>query len=161
MTQEFVIDERLVDLHLPATDRDGALRHLCRLLAEGGLADDSYAGAVLEREASYPTGLQFEGIAIGLPHAGSAHVLKSGIALGRTDTTVSFRRMDDPGVEIPVDLIVLLSLKDPERHVEILAELIGFLASAESAQRVRSAASAAELVALFRAGLDSFAGGDQ
>ena len=73
MTQEFVIDERLVDLHLPATDRDGALRHLCRLLAEGGLADDSYAGAVLEREASYPTGLQFEGIAIGLPHAHPAH----------------------------------------------------------------------------------------
>lgn len=153
MTQDFVIDERLVDLQIGEADREGALRHLCGLLVEGGLAKDSYADAIVEREASYPTGLQFEGIAIGLPHAGSSHVLRTGIALGRTRAPISFQRMDDPSVEVPVDLIVMLSLKEPELHVEILAALIGFLADAESAQRVRQATGAAELCGLFRHGL--------
>jgi PTS system galactitol-specific IIA component len=155
VTQDFVIDERLVDLQIAETDRDGVLRRLCNLLVEEGLASDTYADAIVEREASHPTGLQFEGIAIGLPHAGSSHVRKSGIALGRTPTPISFQRMDDPSVAIPVDLIVMLSLQDPERHVPILAALIGFLADAESARRVREATSAEELCVLFRQGLSS------
>ena len=146
------ICEACVDLAPQCTGRDELLRHLAGLMAGQGYVDEVYGDKIVEREASYPTGLQFGDIAIALPHGDPAYVRQSAAAVARCPG-VKFHGMEDPDEEIPVDLVVMLAVKDPDAHLAVLNNLMQMFTKPEMCRDVLKASDPTEICRLFQSAL--------
>lgn len=98
----------------------------------------SFKNAVLEREDSYPTGLQFDGYGIALPHTDSEHVIKSQIAIMTLEKPVKFIEMASTDKEIDVKTIFMLALKDSNQHIKILQKVMELLQDKEAMRKIES-----------------------
>ena len=140
-----------VDQILPemqATERWSAIVELVDLLvAQKQIKEpdrDTVLGALRQREETMSTGIGF-GIAI--PHASSDRVEKVVAAFGRSSTGIEFDSLDNA----PVKFIVLFVVpKDQfQTHLRTLAAIAKFLNDRGTRDRLGSAASAAEILAIF------------
>ncbi len=98
-----MIEKKIIKLKAKnLKDSKEVLSYLADCLIEEKMVKPSFKNAVLERENSYPTGLQFEGYAIALPHTDSEHVIKSQIAIMTLEKPVKFIEMASTDKEIDV-----------------------------------------------------------
>ena len=114
------------------------LSSLADCLIEERMVKPSFKKAVLERENTYPTGLQFDGYAIALPHTGSEHVIKSQIAVMTLEKPVKFIEMGSSDKEIDVKTIFMLALKDSNQHIKILQKVMELLQDKEAMSKIES-----------------------
>ena len=89
-----------------------ALEHIGAEMLARGVVHDSYPAALLEREATFPTGIALEQHAVAIPHCEAVHAKSPAIYLIRPDAPVPFQRADDDG-EIDVSLIIALIVENP------------------------------------------------
>lgn len=153
MNEIIEITPGLIDLELTQTDRTEALRYLVGLLEKQNYVPHEYMKKVVDREASYPTGLRFANIAIAIPHGDSECVLKSSIAVGRCKNKMAFHSMEEPSDLINVDLIVLLAIKDPKSHLTILNNLMEMFSKKEICDRLLQEDSPEAVCEIFRSSL--------
>ena len=59
---------------------------------------------------------------------------------------VAFRRMDERGQEVAVSLVILLAIREPGEHMQMLAGAVRMLQDADRAERLMNAASGRELM---------------
>lgn len=114
------------------------LSSLADYLIEEKMVKPSFKNAVLEREDSYPTGLQFDGYGIALPHTDSDHVIKSQIAIMTLEKPVKFIEMASTDKEIDVKTIFMLALKDSNQHIKILQKVMELLQDKEAMSKIES-----------------------
>ena len=114
------------------------LSSLADYLIEEKMVNPSFKNAVLEREDSYPTGLQFDGYGIALPHTDSEHVIKSQIAIMTLEKPVKFIEMASTDKEIDVKTIFMLALKDSNQHIKILQKVMELLQDKEAMSKIES-----------------------
>lgn len=114
------------------------LSSLADYLIEEKMVKESFKEAILEREKSYPTGLQFDGYGIALPHTDSEHVIKSQIAIMTLDKPVKFVEMASSDKEIDVKTIFMLALKDSNQHIKILQKVMELLQDKEAMSKIES-----------------------
>lgn len=150
MTGEIKILESCIDLSLSAETKEDAIRALAAMLEDQGFVDAEYAEDVVQREQEYPTGLIFPGIIIALPHSNPEHVKASAIAVGRCVKKPEFANMEDFSQKIKVDMVVLLAVKDPERHMAILNNLIGLFTLGDNCKALLECNSEAKVCQLFK-----------
>jgi mannitol/fructose-specific phosphotransferase system IIA component (Ntr-type) len=133
---------------MKATERWSAIVELVDLLvAENQIqaADrDVVLAALRQREETMSTGIGF-GIAI--PHASSDRVDKVVAAFGRSPTGIEFESLDNA----PVKFIVLFVVpKDQfQTHLRTLAAIAKFLNDRSVRERLGTASTAAEILAIF------------
>ena len=139
MGEKIKICEKCIDLHITENDCKSVLNYLTGLMVRQGYVDEIYAEKIYEREQKYPTGLQFENIAIALPHGDADYVKESGIAVGKCNQKPVFRSMEDAETEISVDLVVLLAVKNPETHLTVLNNLMEMFSEQEKCEKILSA----------------------
>lgn len=149
MGERIKVDAACVDLDVSSSDRDEILRHLSHLLEGRGYVGASYADAIVEREHDYPTGLPFEHIAIAMPHADPDDVHESAIAIGRCSKRPLFNSMETPGNQLPVDLVVLLAVKNPEMHLAVLSNLIQVFCDGDNCALLKETGSKEDIRSLF------------
>lgn len=115
-------------LNVACDDKEAVIKLLSQQLLDANYILDSYETAVLEREATMPTGLPLEGDTnVAIPHTDVEHVAKPGIALATVTAPVLFQSMAEPEVSLPVRIIILMALSEAKGQVETLmaiAELI-------------------------------------
>lgn len=140
--------DQLVRRFPGATDAADAVRKVGGLLVAEAAATPAYVEAAVRREAEQPTGLPAP-VPFALAHSDAAGALRLAAAVGVFEHPVSFRRMDDPGQELPVHLVAVLAV--PTRHVqaEVIAGLLRRLADPELARSLL-AAPEADAAALLR-----------
>ncbi|WP_049690581.1 PTS sugar transporter subunit IIA [Anaerococcus jeddahensis] len=114
------------------------LSSLADCLIEEKIVKQSFKEAILEREDSYPTGLQFDGYGIALPHTDSKHVIKSQIAIMTLEKPVKFVEMATSDKEIDVKTIFMLALKDSNQHIKILQKVMELLQDREDMTKIES-----------------------
>lgn len=114
------------------------LSSLADYLIEEKMVKPSFKNAILERENSYPTGLQFDGYGIALPHTDSEHVIKSQIAIMTLEKPVKFIEMASTDKEIDVKTIFMLALKDSNQHIKILQKVMELLQDKEAMSKIES-----------------------
>jgi PTS system galactitol-specific IIA component len=137
-----------VALHLQATSAAEVIRHLADALYRGGYVRESFAEAVLEREAQLPTGLWLAGaIHAAIPHTDCEHVIRPAVGLATLAAPVPFQNMIDPAETIPVRLVFLLALDQPKAQVEMLQEVATVL---QSPQVVEGLVEASTLAAVYQ-----------
>ena len=131
-----LFDPALVRLQVEVSDKREALSVLAEALRAAGKVRESFLEAVLEREASYPTGLPTPGAAIAIPHTDVQHCIEPAVAVGTLQDAVVFKEMGSPDSALEVRIVFLLSITSPEDHVEWLSRLASAFHSPHLAHRL-------------------------
>ena len=109
-----------------AKDRFEFFNKMSEILVEKGYVKDTWLDAILTREKNYPTGLQFEHIAVALPHVDPENLIKPYIAVIKPKEPIVFEGMAGIGGDVPAELIVNLGLlAHAEGQVAVLQALMG------------------------------------
>ncbi|MCW5877880.1 MAG: PTS sugar transporter subunit IIA [Anaerolineales bacterium] len=138
-------------LDLQAADAEGVIRSLVDRLAANGAVTSAYADDVIAREQTFPTGLPTEPLAVAIPHADPPQVLRSAIGLAVLAQPVAFGQMGTDGsTQVQTRLVFLLAIKEQEKQVEMIGQLIGAIQNPGLLEGLTQAASPVAALQLIR-----------
>ncbi len=141
-------DEKLVVFVEGATTPEQVESALAARLLEEGCVKESFAPALLAREADYPTALEVGEHNVAIPHTEAEHTEQGAICVGVLANPVSWHRMDDADEVCDVELVVMLALSDPHGHLEMLQKVIGLVQDQQLVGQILGAKTPAEVVEL-------------
>ena len=137
-----IINEKLIDLNVTATTKEGVIDRLAALAAAEGRVINvaEYTKAVLHRETEYSTAMGF-GIAI--PHGKTSAVSEPFLCFAKVNS-VDWSALDGA----PVDLVFLIGVPEEAgtTHLKILASISRKLMKQEFRDGLRSMTSPAQLI---------------
>ena len=140
------LNAELIELDVLAQDQNDIISKLANLLYEKGYVKDSYESGVKQREQVYPTGLYLGKYSVAIPHTESEHVNESAIAIARLSNPVTFKYMADPSMELSVQLVMMLAIKDPSKQVPVLSQLMQKVANSELIDELMTASTVEEFM---------------
>lgn len=117
------LNEDLIFVGKSFNNAEESITFLSNKLFEKGYTKEGFLEAVLKREQKFPTGLYLGNINVAIPHTDTKFANKSGLAIAVLQNPVKFRRMDNPTEEIPVHIIFLLVIVEPDEYVRFLSKL--------------------------------------
>ena len=148
MAVKEILDKRIIDLDMQATNKEEVIRHLAGLLAAAGYIHDleGYVADVYLREKEGITGI---GNHVAIPHGKSDYVKAVGIAVGRTRTGIEWESYDGA----PADLFFLFAVPadadGANDHLRLIAELAGKLGNEQTMEKLQTAGSYEDLLTAF------------
>ncbi len=142
------LDERLFTVGVEADDRESLLRSIAAQLHDAGLVKDTFADALLAREAVYPTGLPTAVIRVAIPHTDVEHVIAPAIAVARLAQPVAFGEMGRSDGQVDAELVIVLAVADKSAQLGLLQALIGMFSDTELMTSLRDASTAHDLFTL-------------
>lgn len=107
------------------------------LLAQGCITED-FVEAAVERERTFPTGLPTK-IGVALPHTEAKYVLKESISIVTLKNTIVFAGMGNPKESIPVQIVFLLAINNPEKQLKILQTIITIIQNEKMLKKIKDA----------------------
>jgi len=136
---------------MKASERWPAIVELIDLLVQQGRIKaedrDSILASLKQREETMSTGIGF-GIAI--PHASSDRIEEVVAAFGRSSSGIEFDALDNAPVKFVVLFIV--PKNQFQTHLRTLASIAKFLNDRSTREKLASAPSAGDILAIFRDG---------
>lgn len=121
---ETLLDKNIILLDISAKDNIDAIKQLGQILVNNKYIDASYTDSVIEREASFPTGLALTNAGIAIPHASpNNNIQKNGIAAARLKNPIKFYSMENPDEKISINMIFMLALSSSTEHLDVLKKL--------------------------------------
>ncbi|BBD39418.1 PTS sugar transporter subunit IIA [Aminobacter sp. Y103A] len=143
------LDPQAIALGVEAQDNEAVIRLLAGKLEALGYVRPSYAGAVVKREATMPTGLPLGyALNVAIPHTDPEHVLKPGIALAVLRKPVDFANMEDPDEAVPVGYVFLLAINDKDKQIDMLQEIMDTIQSEAALASLSNARSIEDIGAV-------------
>lgn len=118
------LDNKIIFNSLDVSSSKDVFEKLGGTLIQEGYAKDTYIDALNAREADFPTGLDINGIGVAIPHTDASHINKPGIAIARLNKPVQFIQMGTDDEPVDVQLVFMLSVKDPGAHIGRLQRII-------------------------------------
>lgn len=132
-------------------DAQDAIRKLTAALVETDHVAPEFAEDVWKREGTFPTGLPTQPLAVAIPHADPDHVNQSGVCIGILNSPVQFSQMGTDGSTVlDVPIIFLLAIKEKEKQVEMIQQLITLIQSPKLLDGLSKAKDSAEGLSLIR-----------
>ncbi|MCI5840128.1 MAG: PTS sugar transporter subunit IIA [Peptoniphilaceae bacterium] len=120
---EYYLDKELIFKDLEVTDNKEALKILSTQLFKKNMVLEDYISEVISREIEYPTGLFTGKINIAIPHCDYKFVKKKSIAIATLKKPIKFKKMDEPNEYVPVSIIMMIAIDNPDNHIEFLKKL--------------------------------------
>ena len=143
------IEHILVNVN--AKDAQDAIQKLTIPLVETGHVADGFAGDVWKREQTFPTGLPTQPLAVAIPHADPEHVNRSAVCIGVLNAPVRFAQMGTDGSTfLDVHLIFILAIKEREKQVEMIQQLMSVIQNASLLEGLSKASDPAAAFALIQ-----------
>ena len=118
-------------------------------LLKEGYVSVNFLEKLLNREITYPTGLQTKSLAVSIPHCESEYIYKNGIVVAIFNNPVKFNRMDVPEETINVKISFILLVKDKEKHLHSLQQLM-MLFQSEQLSKIVEVESLEEVLELIK-----------
>jgi PTS system galactitol-specific IIA component len=135
---------------LDALDARDAVDKLVQMLVATGHVTPEFAEDVWQREATFPTGLPTQPLAVAIPHADPDHVLNSAVCIGVLKSPVKFAQMGTDGSTIlDAHILFILAIKEREKQVEMIQQLMTLIQSPsllEGLTKTQDPDSAIELI---------------
>lgn len=129
--------EEIILFDKEVNDKEEALKLLSDQFENKNLVENDFFESIINREKSFPTGLQVNDIGIAIPHTDSEKVKKAQLGYLSLKNPVIFSDMGDANQEIEVTIIFMLALKDPHSQLEMLQKLIGLFQNQELINRLK------------------------
>ena len=117
---------------LHAKDQTDLFEQVASLLEERQIVTPTYRSALIEREKSFPTGLDMEFLGkpnVAIPHTDIVHNLTENVVVVRLDQPVTFHNMIAPDKEVQVSLLFFIINNSSASQTNILAQLMDFFTS--------------------------------
>lgn len=104
-------------------DQFDAIALAAKPLLEKGFITEEFIDAAIERERIFPTGLPTKIGAVFYPILRLKYVLNESISILTLKNTIVFAGMGNPE-SIPVQIVFLLAISNPEKQLRILQTII-------------------------------------
>ena len=116
---------------LEADNQEQLFDQVATLLEERKIVTDTYRPALIEREKSFPTGLDMEFLGkdlpnVAIPHTDTIHNLTENVVVVRLEKPVTFHNMIAPDKEVEVSLLFFIINNSSSSQTNILAQLMDF-----------------------------------
>ena len=136
-----------IKCNLEVSNAKEAIEALTALLVKTGHVKPEFAVDVWQRELIFPTGLPTQPFEIAIPHADADHVNQSAVAIGIVNHPVSFFQMGmDNDVKTNAKIIFLLAIKEKEKQVEMLQQLMSLIQSPHLLERLTTLNNAHDII---------------
>ena len=144
-----VLDERIIDMHVQAENKDEALAVLAQRLKDANYIDDvaSFKKDMYLRESEGMTGI---GNYVAIPHGKSDSVTNVGIAIGKLDHEIEWETLDGNGVKLIFLFAVSNDHEYARNHMLLLAEIARKLGNDEAIETLLKAETVEEIKAVFK-----------
>lgn len=142
--------ENCVLTDVEAQTKEDVIKKIYDCLYTNEKVKPSFYEAVLERERTYPTGLELGAINVAIPHVVPEHVKDSALAVAVLKNPVAFGRMDDPDEPLNVKVVFSIALAQEGKQLETLQTLMKILESGETMDQVTKAGTPAEILKILR-----------
>ena len=119
-------------------DQFDAIALAAQPLLEKGFITEEFIDAAIERERIFPTGLPTK-IGVALPHTEAKYVLNESISILTLKNTIVFAGMGNPKESIPVQIVFLLAISNPEKQLRILQTIITIIQNEKMLKKIRDA----------------------
>jgi len=133
-----LIDVDRIQVNCVVNDQFDAIALAAKPLLAQGCITENFVEAVVERERTYPTGLPTK-IGVALPHTEAKYVLKESISIVTLKNTIVFAGMGNPKESIPVQIVFLLAINDPEKQLKILQTIITIIQNEKMLKKIKDA----------------------
>lgn len=120
---ETLLDKNIILLDISAKDNIDAIKQLGQILVNNKYIDASYTDSVIEREASFPTGLALTNAGIAIPHASPNNNIQKWYCCCTFKNPIKFYSMENPDEQISIDMIFMLALSSSTEHLDVLKKL--------------------------------------
>lgn len=138
-------------VNLEANDAHEAIYKLAAALVESGRVMPEFAEDVWRREQTFPTGLPTQPLAVAIPHTDPEHVNQSAVCIGTLLFPVRFAQMGTDGSTfLDVRIMFLLAIKQREKQVEMIQQLITLIQEGSLLQDLVKVKDSAEAMALIQ-----------
>jgi PTS system galactitol-specific IIA component len=144
------LTENLVAVNSGAETQRQILMDLASRLFKAGFVKDSYTNAVIGREILYPTAINMNGIGVAIPHTDINHVNSPAIAVGTLKEPITFIQMGTQDEEVPVTVLFMLAITDPNKHVDLLQRIIAVIQDEEVLHKLRDATAPQQIIDVIR-----------
>lgn len=143
-----VLDKRVIDLNMKATNKKEAIRELSEKLKEAGYIGDvdEFISDIYVRESEGVTGI---GNYVAIPHGKSDSVTQVGIAIGKLDHEIEWETLDDKGVKLIFLFAVSNDHEYARNHMLLLAEIARKLGNDEAIEQLLASKTVDELISVF------------
>lgn len=140
-------EEDLIIPDIEAVSYEEVLKILSERLYKKGYVKEGFYEKLLEREKDFPTGLPIEGdVKAAIPHASPEYVKKSKIAVGILKKPVTFIEMGSRDRFVECKLVFLLAIKDSDKHLEFLKQLMDFFVNGADLERIVKCRNRSEIL---------------
>ncbi len=137
-----LLHEEHILIDLEAKDAREAIQALNHALVASQHTQAEFAEDVWQREQTFPTGLPTQPLAVAIPHADPQHVNASAVCIGLLKQPVTFAQMGSDGsTHLPTRIVILLAIKEREKQVALIQELMQVIQSPELLEALLDARS--------------------
>jgi len=136
---EYKIDETLVQVKLQARNWEDVLRKMGTTLFEQGYVRDTYIKGLIDREIEFPTGIATDNMGVAIPHTEASHVIKTTVAVAVLAKSVPFNLMGSDEGSVDVDIVFMLAVNNPDKHLLFLQKLMGIFQKKEILLGIKNA----------------------
>lgn len=124
MQLQNLIIKSLCFAEVDVEDSEEIIGYLSKQLYQKGYVKEKFEQEVIKMKNVFLTALPTTGYKVAIPHTDSEYVNKSVIAIASLKNPVLFNVMGSPKEELPVNVVFLLAIKEKEKQVEIISQLI-------------------------------------
>ena len=144
-----LLEPTAIQLQLEANTSEEVIKILGMLLFQAGHVQSTFIDGAIEREKTLPTGLVLGGlINAAIPHTDVIHVIHPALALATLKNPVMFHNMIAAEEEVPVQIVLVMALKEPHQQIEMLQEVAGVLQNAQVIDALMKAQNYLEVKAI-------------
>lgn len=118
-----IVDEWGVFIFKDTLSKEDVLHEMVNAFQNHNIVKETFEKALYTREEVFPTGLDFNGTGIAIPHTDSEHVLETKIGIGVLKEPINFKAMGGEG-EVSVRIVVMLAIADKGQHMTLLKDLM-------------------------------------
>lgn len=143
-----VLDERIIDLHAQAKNKEEVLTYLATKLKKAGYIGDieEFKKDIYQRESEGLTGI---GNYIAIPHGKSDSVTQVGIAIAKLENEIEWETLDEKGVRLVFLFAVSNDHEYARNHMLLLADIARRLGNDEAVEQLLKVTTVEELKKVF------------
>ena len=113
---------------------------------ENGFVKEEFYEKVLNRENTFPTGINLGEYGVAIPHTDAEYINKEFIAICTFENPIVLKSMEDENEEVNVKLAFVLGFNQPHNQLSALQELMGVIQNAETVKKLIDAGKKDEVI---------------
>lgn len=95
-----------------------------KIFLDKAYVKEGYLESLIKREENYPTGLQFNGYQVAIPHTDPKFINEEKIVFVRLKEDIKFGEMGSDSGYVDVKVVLMLLINKGEKQVDILLNLM-------------------------------------